>query len=332
MGDYPSTSPCPHTPPTDADSRSLAPSEMQFTFRSRSPSPVHFGNSRSDRVLPSIERDSGSVSSVVAPTPSTPTQESTAPSLALTPPPSDSRSRDASFDVPYYFSGIDMNKPADRAGSLSTESRTLDPRGHGGSASPLPAVTGHRRSRSSISRPTGDMPTYPSQGPALERPGLPRDRQSAPPTRAAPHDGPSSLDMHDVSHALTDAAHTPGQYLHPSETRAQSAPLLRRSARRSSARGRLPRHEVHEEELPTVRFHDPAFQDAFLGTKRLVGDLEAVLGAGSLHQDPDSVMKGLYEKAKELSGFRCPATRTVGFVGDSGVGEFWTHLLCMPQG
>ena len=40
-----------------------------------------------------------------------------------------------------------------------------------------------------------------------------------------------------------------------------------------------------------------------------------------LHHEPDSVMRRLHRETEKLSRFECPATRTVGFVGDSGVGK-----------
>lgn len=50
-------------------------------------------------------------------------------------------------------------------------------------------------------------------------------------------------------------------------------------------------------------------------------DLTDVLASGSLHTEPDSTMRKLFEEATELIRFKCPNTRTVGFVGDSGVGK-----------
>ncbi|KAF4487271.1 Nuclear GTPase SLIP-GC [Colletotrichum fructicola Nara gc5] len=49
--------------------------------------------------------------------------------------------------------------------------------------------------------------------------------------------------------------------------------------------------------------------------------LARVLGSSPLHIDPDSAIKRLHKRARDLSRFQCPPTRTVGFVGDSGVGK-----------
>lgn len=78
---------------------------------------------------------------------------------------------------------------------------------------------------------------------------------------------------------------------------------------------------MKDEELPHDRFHHPDVQSAFLEAKTLMSRLGRVLGSNPLHIDPDSAIKRLYKRAKDLSRFQCPPTRTVGFVGDSGVGK-----------
>ncbi|KAI0481373.1 hypothetical protein GGR56DRAFT_316915 [Xylariaceae sp. FL0804] len=52
-----------------------------------------------------------------------------------------------------------------------------------------------------------------------------------------------------------------------------------------------------------------------------MSELKITLEAGALRQDADSTIKRLYETASSLAHFRCPSTRIVGFVGDSGVGK-----------
>lgn len=49
--------------------------------------------------------------------------------------------------------------------------------------------------------------------------------------------------------------------------------------------------------------------------------LTSALGSSSIHVEPDSTMKSLHRRAEELANFYPPSTRTVGFVGDSGVGK-----------
>ncbi|KAH0425848.1 hypothetical protein CcaCcLH18_10717 [Colletotrichum camelliae] len=80
-------------------------------------------------------------------------------------------------------------------------------------------------------------------------------------------------------------------------------------------------HDVKDEDLPDDRFHHPDVQNAFVEAKALMSRLARVLGSSPLHIDPDSAIKRLHKRAKDLSRFQCPSTRTVGFVGDSGVGK-----------
>jgi hypothetical protein len=115
----------------------------------------------------------------------------------------------------------------------------------------------------------------------------------------------------------------PGASLHP-EIRADSNSSSHRrvSRKRSSSRTNIAPHDVTHEELPRDRFHEPVFQQAFSDTKRFISDLTDVLSTSSLCNDPGSTMRRLHEEAGNLARFQCPSTRTVGFVGDSGVGEY----------
>ncbi|KAH7129906.1 hypothetical protein B0J13DRAFT_627047 [Dactylonectria estremocensis] len=91
--------------------------------------------------------------------------------------------------------------------------------------------------------------------------------------------------------------------------------------RRSSSRIAVSPHDVKDEELPKDAFHSPSFQKAFMDAKDLMSTMGTVLGSSSLHSDPDSTMQQLYKQAGDLACFNYPSTRTVGFVGDSGVGK-----------
>lgn len=98
-------------------------------------------------------------------------------------------------------------------------------------------------------------------------------------------------------------------------------PRQRRNGRRSSAGIDRSPHSVLDEELPGDAFHTPEFQGAFQDAKNLMTRVKGVLGSSALHRDPQSTMRRLHQEAGELAGFEYPSTRTVGFVGDSGVGE-----------
>jgi ABC-type multidrug transport system fused ATPase/permease subunit len=91
--------------------------------------------------------------------------------------------------------------------------------------------------------------------------------------------------------------------------------------RRSSSRLNDPIHDIKDENPPNDRFHNSTFQDALREAKALMAGFRDTLGSNSLHYEPDSVMQRLHQQAAKLAHFECPSTRTVGFVGDSGVGK-----------
>lgn len=131
----------------------------------------------------------------------------------------------------------------------------------------------------------------------------------------------SRLGMFDVATAVERVASSLGNQaalLEPSYPGTEESSSSRR--RRSSSRANLVPHDVRDEEMPQDRFHEPAFQQAFRDAKGLMSELTDVLGSSPLHIDPDSTMQRLHREARNLAQFQCPSSRTVGFVGDSGVG------------
>lgn len=122
--------------------------------------------------------------------------------------------------------------------------------------------------------------------------------------------------------------------LSPEAERGHSAhgtPRPRRQSRRSSARGDRSQHDVSEEEMPEDAFHSPEFQKALLDAKKLMSRVERVLSSSSVHAEPESTIGKLHEEAVSLASFQYPASRTVGFVGESGVGKCSdiAYELCM---
>jgi hypothetical protein len=149
-----------------------------------------------------------------------------------------------------------------------------------------------------------------------------------------PASQPSSMNMAGLRNALEDS---PGG-IPRTPTRSRS-PLLRPSSagvgrdslspepspspgrrRRSSSQVNQMPHDVRDEEPPQDRFHEPEFQRAFADAKSLVASLARVLERHGSDPEQDSPIRDLHRRAKELAQFRCPPTRTVGLVGDSGVG------------
>lgn len=105
-------------------------------------------------------------------------------------------------------------------------------------------------------------------------------------------------------------------------------PNRARGRRLRSQRNNTP-HHVRDEEMPPEPFHEPAFQQAFADSKRVARSLADVLSGSSLIHEPDSTIRTIREKALQLSVFQPPSTRTIGFVGDSGVGKRCLFDFCV---
>jgi hypothetical protein len=104
---------------------------------------------------------------------------------------------------------------------------------------------------------------------------------------------------------------------HASPSPSRRSPLRHRSSSRV-AEGP---HDINDEEPPNDRFHQRDFQVSFASAKALMQDLGQTLGSSGLSNEQDSMMKKLHERSRALARYECPQTRTVGFVGDSGVGK-----------
>lgn len=92
--------------------------------------------------------------------------------------------------------------------------------------------------------------------------------------------------------------------------------------RRSILRTNTVPHDVADEELPHDQFHESSVQSAISDARRVASELADVLSSSSLSNTPDSTIRRLYVEAQRFSQFRCQSARTVGFVGDSGVGKY----------
>lgn len=80
-------------------------------------------------------------------------------------------------------------------------------------------------------------------------------------------------------------------------------------------------YDVGSEERPDEAFFDPAFQAALAATKQEMKDVAlAIWGCPASHQI-GSDLHALKQRALELSEFEPLRTRTVGFVGEAGVGK-----------
>ncbi|KAL4757106.1 uncharacterized protein BDW70DRAFT_143918 [Aspergillus foveolatus] len=80
-------------------------------------------------------------------------------------------------------------------------------------------------------------------------------------------------------------------------------------------------YNVREEELPRAPIYDIRLQNALRSVRGQIADLAQFIGERELAHDPTSDIHGLYEQLLGASRFSYPATRTVGFIGESGAGK-----------
>jgi hypothetical protein len=88
-------------------------------------------------------------------------------------------------------------------------------------------------------------------------------------------------------------------------------------------------YSLASEERPDERIFQKDFQDALSTTKAEMREISlAIWGCTAAHQ-AGSDLYALRKQAQALSEFEASRTRTVGLVGDSGVGVF-SHSFCIP--
>ncbi|CAI7614861.1 unnamed protein product [Penicillium glandicola] len=79
--------------------------------------------------------------------------------------------------------------------------------------------------------------------------------------------------------------------------------------------------DIREEPLPAAPVYNRRFQAGLKEVKEELSSLAAMMGLSELKQDQSTDLHSLYERTKKMSMFEYPVTRTVGFIGDSGVGK-----------
>jgi hypothetical protein len=87
-----------------------------------------------------------------------------------------------------------------------------------------------------------------------------------------------------------------------------------------------PPHDVREEKQLDNVFEQPEVQKALSDTKSLMRKMADTMSQSQISLDESSTLHRLEREAARLAAYRSPASRTVGFVGDSGVGRF-----CYPS-
>ncbi|GIK05752.1 hypothetical protein Aspvir_009865 [Aspergillus viridinutans] len=80
-------------------------------------------------------------------------------------------------------------------------------------------------------------------------------------------------------------------------------------------------YNIRQEELPQVPIYDIRLQNALRNVTGQLAELAQVMSRCEVAQDPTTAFHELYKQTLEASGFAYPATRTVGFIGDSGMGK-----------
>lgn len=81
-------------------------------------------------------------------------------------------------------------------------------------------------------------------------------------------------------------------------------------------------YSIRGEELPEAAVYDIRLQDALRHVRGRLTDLAQYMGRQEQAQDITTVFHNLYKQILDASRFTHPATRTVGFIGDSGMGKF----------
>lgn len=128
----------------------------------------------------------------------------------------------------------------------------------------------------------------------------------------------TGLDMRDIGAAIDGVVR--GEDTGPSSASLAVSPPGH-SRRRSSPRLEPVNHRVEDEEPPDDEFHRPAFQESLAHARATLENLAGVLSSSSIHLEPDSTVRRHHQEAESLSRFQPLGTRTVGLVGDSGVGK-----------
>jgi hypothetical protein len=80
-------------------------------------------------------------------------------------------------------------------------------------------------------------------------------------------------------------------------------------------------YNVRHEQLPHARIYSPRLQDVLRDVKGQLSALHHDMGRCPLSGDRESDLFQLCEKVRTLNELESPETRTVGFIGNSGVGK-----------
>jgi len=81
-------------------------------------------------------------------------------------------------------------------------------------------------------------------------------------------------------------------------------------------------YEVDQEEPPDSIFYSRRFQSALTLARDLAGQLANAMSRSDLHTDESSFIRDLHLHARNASNYSGPKSWKIGFVGDSGAGQY----------
>ncbi|KAF4771133.1 hypothetical protein HAV15_012667 [Penicillium sp. str.  len=80
-------------------------------------------------------------------------------------------------------------------------------------------------------------------------------------------------------------------------------------------------NDIRDETLPPAPIYNNRLQDGLKAVKGHLASLASAMRLSELTQDQSTSLYTLYKHTEKMSRFQYPVTRTVGFIGDSGVGK-----------
>lgn len=87
---------------------------------------------------------------------------------------------------------------------------------------------------------------------------------------------------------------------------------------------------IRRELLPSALIYNGRLQDGLKDVKSMLASLADMMRVSELAQDQSSSLNSHLRQTEKASKFNCPETRTVGIIGDSGVGQSLdTHCMSL---
>jgi hypothetical protein len=86
-------------------------------------------------------------------------------------------------------------------------------------------------------------------------------------------------------------------------------------------------NDIRNETLPPAPIYNSRLQDGLKAVKHHLAGLANTMHLSELTQDQSTSLHTLWKRTEKMSKFEYPETRTVGFIGDSGVGMDFLRLL-----